>query len=215
MRRHILFDLDGTLIDSAESILTGMATVLAEAGITPRLPLERSLIGPPLRSTLARLTGEQDPERIAALAGRFTQWYDATGFRGSGVYPGIDALLPALRQRGHTLHIVTNKRLAPTLLILDWLGWRQHFALIDTQDRLPEQPLEGKDAVIARLLSEAGITAQQAVYVGDRLDDHVAAARNSLPCVIVAWGYGAGDALPAGTVGAQTTLQLAQQIAAA
>jgi phosphoglycolate phosphatase len=213
MRRHILFDLDGTLIDSADSILTGLSTVLAEAGISPRLPLERSLIGPPLRGTLARLAGDQDPARIAALAGRFTQWYDAGGFRGSTVYPGIDHLLPELCSRGHTLHIVTNKRLAPTRLILDWLGWHSYFDRIDTQDRVPEQPLASKDAVIGRLLFDAGITAANGVYVGDRLDDHLAAERNGLPCLMVAWGYGGQDPLPVGTVPAQTAQDLLQQLA--
>jgi phosphoglycolate phosphatase len=210
MPRHILFDLDGTLIDSADAILAGFAQVLKEEGLSPRYPIERSLIGPPLRSTLARLGGVDDPLRLERMAGRFIDWYDEIGYRGSKVYPGIAQMLAQLRQRGFALHIVTNKRLHPTRLILDWLGWGAWFRRVDTQDLRAADPLASKTEVLSRLLREERIASTDAMFVGDRLDDLRAATDNHVPCLVVAWGYGAGDVLPAGTVPVQSPAALVE-----
>lgn len=193
MYPHILFDLDGTLIDSADAILEGFRRVLAADGLAPRVPIDRSLIGPALRPTLARLSGCEDSARIEGLAKRFTTWYDDEGYRSSTVYPGIPELLARLHADGAQLHIVTNKRLRPTLLILDWLGWRPWFGRVDTQDLRAEAPLTAKADVLGRLLQEEGIARSSAVYVGDRIDDQQAAAAQQLDCILVAWGYGGGD----------------------
>ena len=196
MYQHILFDLDGTLIDSADAILEGFRRVVHDLGLTPLRPIDRRLIGPPLRQTLSSLTGIDDPEQLAHMAQRFSDWYDAEGYRGTTVYPGIAELLATLHAHGARLHVVTNKRLRPTRLILDWLGWRSYFERIDTQDMRADAPLTSKSAVLGRLLDELAIHHSEAIYVGDRLDDVQAAADHGLPCVTVGWGYGAADAIP-------------------
>jgi len=185
---HILFDLDGTLIDSAPSILAGFATVLARHAIEPQVPLDRNLIGPPLLPTLQRITGVDDPATLQAMAMTFKTSYDTEGYRHTAVYPGIDAALRALAQQA-TLYIVTNKRIHPTRLILDHLGWAALFNGVYAQDAF-EPPLLSKAAVIGEVLAKHGIDPADALYIGDRAEDGEAATANGLAFAWATWGYG-------------------------
>ncbi|MDP2795496.1 MAG: HAD hydrolase-like protein [Sulfurisoma sp.] len=90
---HLLFDLDDTPIDSAPSMLASMSAALMKCGITPIIPLDKSLIGPPLRDTLQRVTGIDNAERIESLVNAFKTHYDTDGYRETMVYPGIGAAL--------------------------------------------------------------------------------------------------------------------------
>ncbi|MBU3694943.1 MAG: hypothetical protein FGM40_08975 [Rhodocyclaceae bacterium] len=185
---NLLFDLDGTLIDSAPSILAGFNAVMERHGITPKVPLDSRLIGPPLLPTLARLCGSDDAAALQAMAATFKAWYDTEGYRLTAVYPGIDAALRDLATRA-TLHIVTNKRIHPTRQILDHLGWASLFAGVYAQDAF-EPPLASKAAVIGRVLTDHGIDPARALYVGDRAEDGEAATANGLRFAWAAWGYG-------------------------
>lgn len=185
----LIFDLDGTLIDSAPSILATFARVLEEAGISAQVPLQKSLIGPPLPETLAILTGINDPQRIQALIELFKQNYDGGSYRETLVYPGIANMLDALHGLGYQLHIATNKRYAPTRLIIDHLGWGQYFQSIHALDRYTPR-LPDKTALIRMLLAEHDLQPELALYIGDKTEDGIAAERNNLPFLAVAWGYG-------------------------
>lgn len=186
--KHLLFDLDGTLVDSAPSILAGFAAVAQRHGFAPRVPLDSGLIGPPLLPTLQRFSGIDEPAAVQDMAATFTAWYDTQGYRQTVVYAGIDDALRALAQRA-TLHIVTNKRILPTRLILDHLGWRERFASICSPDAF-DPALPSKAAVLCRVLAAHGISPAHALYVGDRTEDGEAATANALAFVWAGWGYG-------------------------
>lgn len=187
---HIIFDLDGTLIDSAPAILASFSAAFAAAGRTPVRPITDDIIGPPLTETLQLLSGSTDPATIDTLAEHFKAAYDGDGLKQTSAYPGVGDMLEQLRQHGITLHIATNKRLAPTRKILDLLGWRQHFDAIYALDMVTPR-LPNKAAMIGRLLAEHGIAPEQAAYVGDRLEDGESASANALPFYAATWGYGA------------------------
>lgn len=185
----IVFDLDGTLIDSAPSILAGFGAALAAAGLQPAEPLSPALIGPPLTATLTRLSGIDDPHRLAPMAATFKRYYDSEGYRLSTVYDGADAVLRALHADGVKLHLATNKRHAPTVQILDWLGWRELFRSVYALD-LPGRAFADKSAMLAAQLDDQQIDPARTLYVGDRDEDRVAAEHNGLAFVGVNWGYG-------------------------
>jgi phosphoglycolate phosphatase len=187
---HVLFDLDGTLIDSSRSILLGFDAALREHGLAPRVALDSRLIGPPLPEALRILSGEDDPQRLAALAKSFTDYYDTEGFKASDAYPGAGAMLDALRSAGLVLHIATNKRFLPTQRILQWLGWAGHFGEVYAIDKHPGARFADKASMIAYLMASLGLQSAHGVYVGDRDDDRAAATANGLPFVLAAWGYG-------------------------
>lgn len=185
----IIFDLDGTLVDSAPSILAGFKAVVERHGAVPRVPLDSRLIGPPLLPTLQRISGEDDAAALDAMATTFKHWYDHEGYTQTEVYPGVDAALRALAARA-ALYIVTNKRIRPTRQILTHLGWTPLFVGVYAQDAF-EPALPSKAAVIARALVLHDIAPATALYIGDRAEDGEAATANGVPFAWAQWGYGA------------------------
>jgi phosphoglycolate phosphatase len=187
--QHVIFDFDGTLVDSAPAILATFAQVLEEAGLAPVVPLDQSLIGPPLIPTLQKISGSSDPELIDLLVKRFKTEYDENKLPLTVAYHGVSALLPALRECGVSLHIATNKRERPTLRLLDLFEWRKLFASVYCIDTPPSGSPD-KTEMLARLLIEQLLPKTSSVFVGDTLSDASAAAGNDIPFLAVGWGYG-------------------------
>lgn len=190
MPPDILFDLDGTLIDSSPGILASFARVLAAHGLAPAVPLEASLIGPPLAVTLAQVSGVANEILLARLVEAFKADYDSEGYRSTEVFPGVAEGLAQLAAAGHRLYIVTNKRMVPTRNILEALGLARHFASIHTRDETAP-PAPSKAAVTARLLARYAIDTARACFVGDSDEDAAAARENGLAFIHAAYGYGA------------------------
>ena len=190
---HILFDLDGTLIDSAPAILASFRAAFSQTGIAPAVAIDESVIGPPLTETLQLLSGSTDPAVIGRLAEAFKASYDGAGYRETAAYAGVGELLAELAGAGLTLSIATNKRIHPTRLILDHLGWRGHFTHVYALDLISPR-LPNKAAMIARLLADQDIAKEQAIYIGDRSEDGESADANGLPFIAVTWGYGSLNA---------------------
>jgi phosphoglycolate phosphatase len=186
---QVLFDLDGTLIDSAPAILASYREAFAATARAPVITIDDAIVGPPLLETLQMLAGTEEPAVIDALAAAFKASYDSTGYRETAAYAGVGALLEALVASGCTLSIATNKRLHPTQLILEHLGWSRHFAAVYALDLFTPR-LAHKAAMIARLMADRGIAAEDAVYVGDRSEDGESADANALPFIAATWGYG-------------------------
>jgi phosphoglycolate phosphatase len=210
-QRTLVFDLDGTLIDSAPSILQGYAAAFAATGVTPQRAFTADLVGPPLRTTLKQILGRSDEAALDALVEAFKRFYDTEGFRASQVYEGIDSLLAELSAQSAPLYLATNKRWHPTQLILEHLNWTPHFRAAHALDG-PQPPVANKGALLRWMVSAYGLQASECLYVGDRDEDGEAAEAAGMPFQRVPWGYGQGlaDALPP----AQATRQLADALRA-
>jgi phosphoglycolate phosphatase len=186
---HIVFDLDGTLIDSAPAILASFREAFAQTGIVPVCAIDDSIIGPPLTETLQLMSGSDDPALIGRLAEAFKASYDSTGYQATAAYAGVGALLADLAAAGRCLSIATNKRIHPTRLILAHLGWDNFFSHVYALDLFTPR-LPNKAVMIGRLLADQGIAREQAIYIGDRSEDGESADANGLPFIAVTWGYG-------------------------
>lgn len=190
MPPDILFDLDGTLIDSSPGILASFQRVLDAGGLRPAVPLESSLIGPPLGETLKRITGIEDEAALAGLIEAFKRDYDNAGFRQTLAFDGVAEGLAQLAAAGSRLFIVTNKRLVPTRKILDALGLAGYFTGVHTRDETaPMAP--SKSAVTKRVIARYAITPGNAFFVGDSDEDRQAAEENGILFVHAIYGYGA------------------------
>ncbi len=191
--KNIIFDLDGTLIDSAPGIIGCFRQILADRALQPVRPLDDSLIGPPLRDTLRALTGlADDDHRLNLLVEDFKSHYDRAACLTTPAYAGITPALQALKARGISLHIATNKRILPTQRIVENLGWEALFTSIYARDSF-SPPLKSKAQLIQRLLLEQGIGAAHSIYVGDTQEDGKSARENQMPFWAVLWGYGQFD----------------------
>ncbi|MDZ4135183.1 MAG: HAD hydrolase-like protein, partial [Paracoccaceae bacterium] len=137
----IIFDLDGTLIDSAPDIHAVANRVLTEAGFAPlTVPQVRGVIGKGVPHLVERLleTAGQDPAgpHHAPMVARFNAAYEtAVGL--TLCYPGVVAALDALAASGFILGICTNKPVSPARAVLRHLGLLDRFALVIGGDSLP------------------------------------------------------------------------------
>lgn len=187
--RHIVFDLDGTLIDSAAAILSTFASIFEHAGIAPVQPLTQDLIGPPLPEIMASLVPAEKTALVPALIAAFKNQYDRHGYKETLVYPGIGEVLEALVEMNFSIFIATNKRIHPTRLIVNHLQWNGLFAGVYALDSF-DPPFTGKAGLLSRLREQLDWDESSAIYVGDRPEDAAAARHASLPFMQAAWGYG-------------------------
>ena len=185
----VLFDLDGTLIDSAPAILASFRKAFDATGIPSVMPIEASVIGPPLVETLQLLSGTTDAPVIERLSAHFKKSYDSDGFKATTAYDGVEDMLRTLAGRGQRLYVATNKRIFPTRLILHHLGWDRLFKAVYALD-LFDPRLADKAAMIERLMNDHALSVDHSVYVGDREEDGRSAAANALPFYAATWGYG-------------------------
>lgn len=187
--KQIIFDLDGTLIDSADSILLAFKGAFAQADITPVQSLTKSIIGPPLKETLKYLSDSNDPNTINLLADLFMEQYDTVGYKETVVFDQIDEMLTRLNQMPVDLYIATNKRIKPTMLILDHLGWLSYFKGIYALDE-PTVLANDKTMLIANILAKHQMLARDSYYIGDTIGDKQAAEGNALHFSYANWGFG-------------------------
>lgn len=154
------------------------------------MPLEKSLIGPPLRETVQALVGSGTSHSIDIILQDFKNYYDHEGFKSAEPYPGIKDMLESLTAHSIPLYLATNKRLLPTQKIIEHLGWGNNFKSTYSIDKVIIKPFADKAQMIAELLSKQGINPYNAVYIGDRLEDYKASKSNNLSTILVQWGYG-------------------------
>lgn len=187
--KNIIFDLDGTLIDSAPSILAGFSHVFEVNHLELIKPLTPDVIGPPLIPTLSVLSGIHDEKKLKKLAADFKEYYDVEGCILGKPYLGVSEGLKELAKLGINLHIATNKRFLPTQKIARHLGWDKIFSSIYTLDK-NEVCFKSKSSMIQGQLNDLDIPPRDTVYVGDRLEDMEAALTNQVKFIGVSWGYG-------------------------
>ena len=193
---HILFDLDGTLVDPREGIVGSIQYALQALGEPPRDPsyLAR-FIGPPLAETFRTLLGTDDPGRVWEAIAAYRARFVATGIHQNIVYEGIREGLCALCDAGLALRVVTSKLGEYAERIVDARGLRSYFVGVHGSTLDGERTEKG--ALIRHVLVSEALPPQAVVMVGDRVHDVVGARENGVACVAVRLGYGSPKELDA------------------
>ncbi len=189
MIRHVIFDLDGTLIDSLPGIGCSVEAALAACGITaPPFDL-KPLIGPPIRQILATVAGASDDPTLDRLERAFRSSYDSEGWRKTVRQPGATETLETLRARGMALWLVTNKPRLSTGMILRELALEAFFREVVCRDS-QTPPFASKSQMVRDLLDRRGLDPRDCVLVGDTTEDAHAAEEAGIRCALVPHGYG-------------------------
>jgi len=187
---YLVFDLDGTLSDPKVGILHSTNFALARFGYPPlRADAVDAYIGPPLDFAFRQITGSEDDASIQALIAGYREAYARVGYAENTLYPGIASVLETLSQADVKLAVCTSKRVDFAESILKLHRIRHHFTFVDGGDvGIP------KYRQLHQLIKN-GVLSENAVMVGDRDIDLVAARRNGLASAGVTWGYGSREEL--------------------
>jgi phosphoglycolate phosphatase len=189
MIRTAVFDLDGTLVDSAPDIHAALDRMAAARGFAPYSRAEVvAMIGDGVRKLVERaLAARGQPFSNAALA-TFSADYTARAVEQTTLFPGIADAVAQLQCTGWQLAICTNKPAAATAAMLEQLGVASHFAAVGAGDSFPTKKPDPEH--LRATLSAAGGRRERAVMIGDHRNDMVAARGLGIPAVFVRWGYG-------------------------
>jgi phosphoglycolate phosphatase len=206
MIRIAVFDLDGTLVDSAPDLHAALDRLMASLGLPG---FERTdvvgMIGDGVQVLVERaLAARGEPFHPAAL-GRFVADYSAHAAVETRLFDGITAALEQLAAAGWRFAVCTNKPVAPARTLLRDLGLSGHFAAIGGGDSYAVRKPDPRH--LLETLREAGGDASRAVMIGDHRNDMAAAAGAGVPAIFAAWGYGRPD-MAAGAAVASTPAEL-------
>lgn len=187
-----LFDLDGTLLDSAPDMLATVNRMLAARRRPPlTLPDIRPVVSRGARAMAAVAFPELDAEGVAALVPEFLAVYAEELGRHSVLFDGVPPMLDALEAAGTRWGIVTNKPEYLAARILPQLGWQARCAVLVGGDTLPER--KPHPLPLLHAADAMGVAPGDCVYVGDDARDIVAARAAGMPSVVALWGYRLDD----------------------
>lgn len=193
----VLFDLDGTLVDTAPDLIGTLNTLLVQRGYRPVAVAEsKHLVGRGARALLehgfAEAGARPEEARDPALFDAFIADYVARIADRSRPFDGAVAALDRLAGRGAILAVATNKRTDLSLALLDALDLTRRFAAVVGPDRVSARKPSG--AHLRDAVALAGGDPGRAVMVGDSTIDTGAARDAAMPCIVAGFGY--NDAAP-------------------
>jgi phosphoglycolate phosphatase len=202
--RLIVFDMDGTLIDTQALISEHMGAAFSSLGLPPPAPAEiRNIIGLSLPVAVGQLAKTEDVDLIEGLVGQYRSLYKTSlehDIDREPLYPGARAAIERLKDQPDTiLGVATGKGLSGVTRILGNHGIAGHFVTLQTPDHNPSKPHPG---MLLRAMAETGAEPAATVMVGDTTYDMELARAAGCHAVAVSWGYHAADTLLAAGAGA-------------
>jgi phosphoglycolate phosphatase len=194
----VLFDLDGTIVDSEAEITRSLAHTFSTMGVpVPDAETLRSYVGPPLLDSLRMTGGFTDADAWEAL-NVYRDHYDLH-LLSSPVFPGVAGVLQRLQAAGMPVALATSKPESMARAVLEHNDLAKYFTVVAGASEDEERSTKA-DVVREALhrLAAHGVDTADAVMVGDRAYDTHGALANGVPTILVEWGYGspaeAGDA---------------------
>lgn len=183
-----LFDLDGTLLDSAPDMLATVNAMRAERGRGPMaLDALRPHVSKGARAMLAAAFADVAVETRESWVPEFLAMYERELGRHGAPFEGIETMLGALEAAGSRWGIVTNKPEYLARLLLSLLGWESRCAVLIGGDTLAARKPDPLPLTVAA--ERLGVAPSACVYVGDDERDIVAARAAGMPSVVALWGY--------------------------
>jgi len=191
---HLLFDLDGTLIDSREGVVHCFLYGLTEAGVeAPAIEALTQYVGPPLAESFAALIPNSDPRLVEVAIAAYRRRFEQVGIFENKLYPGMKDTLEKLSALGHSRCVVTAKPHKYARQILDRLEIAHLFKAVYGPELAQRQ--YSKESLIRKACNEQDLRPDETAMIGDRAEDILGAKENGLRSVGVTWGYGGQEEL--------------------
>ena len=187
MIKNVIFDLDGTLLDTKAGIFESIAYAVQQLGY-PALSAQKmeTFLGPPLPDSFVRNYGCSEEEAQRA-AGVFREYYQAGAMLHAKPYRGMYALCTRLKRNGIRMAVATYKREDYALTLLRHFGFDRWCSPMHGAD--PENRLKKED-IIRMCQAEMGADAENCVLIGDTVHDAAGALRAGTPFLAVTYGFG-------------------------
>lgn len=196
--KYILFDMDGVILDSRESILDAMRFTLKEYGRELSPDDEKKIIGPPLHRIYTEIFGF-DPDTAIQAMNVYRKRYDDFSYRLAHAFEGVEEMLQELEAHGKKLMLATARMATTAEFMLETVGVRDHFCFIgglDPQGLNGSGSLTSKEDVIRHVLTENDIFDKEyAVMIGDREEDILGGKSHGLLTVGALYGFGSESEL--------------------
>lgn len=185
----VIFDQDGTLVDSLPGIEFSANVAFHACGMTHAPVQLRGIIGPPIRFILSQAGGVTDPHQLDDLEAAFRKSYDTQGWQKAPCFPNVSQTLQAMRLSRHRLFVATNKPRDITIRILRSHDIMKYFDAVVTRDsRKPAFSTKGE--MLEFLIASHGLQKSHCIFVGDTQEDADAASECSIEFAFASYGYG-------------------------
>ena len=187
MYRLVIFDLDGTILDTIADLADALNHTLAQNSF-PEKTLEetRSMVGRGLRNLVKDASCTSDGEMIDKLHSEMVSYYSEHSAVKTAPYPGITDMLKELRSRGIRIAVLSNKRDSVTAFLCS----RFFPGLLDAvRGETPGIPMKPSPEPVLSLIDKIGVPADETVYVGDSEVDITTSRNAGIDCLTVTWGF--------------------------
>lgn len=190
MKKLVIFDLDGTLLNTIADLACSTNYALGKLGINAH-PLESypTFVGNGIRKLFERAlpVSVRTPEMVEKVRELFLPYYDAHNADLTTIYPGITELLKELQKKGVQLSVASNKYQSATEKLMEHYFPEIHFvSVLGQREGIPVKPDKG---IILDTLNAAGVSAEETLYVGDSGVDMQTAKNGGVESVGVTWGF--------------------------
>ena len=190
MKKLVIFDLDGTLLDTIADLAESANYALKQLGY-PTHPVEviRTYVGNGINKLLERSlpADEQTEENVMRMRTHFIPYYDAHNADLSAPYPGIVALLEELQAKGLMIAVASNKYQEATVKLV-----KHYFPMIDFVEVLGQREginVKPDPTIVFDILKKAGVSKEETLYVGDSGVDMQTAINAGVDAIGVTWGF--------------------------
>jgi phosphoglycolate phosphatase len=186
LSKAIIFDFDGTLVDSEITIYQCFQSITNYLAPERIEYAKNILIGPPLRDTASEILGPNHQNQLDQFVKLFIEMHDEHAIKNTQPYPDVIETLKKLNAKKVSMAIATNKRHAPTIKLINHYNWQDYFITIECSD--DKSFIRNKDEMIQEILKNNNFN--KAFFVGDTVNDGLSANLNQLPFILAHYGYG-------------------------
>ena len=187
MTKALIFDFDGTLVDSEQAIYQCFQSITKKLAPNRVEYAKNILIGPPLRDTASEILGHEHQDSLDEFVQLFIAMHDEQVIEHTQTYPDVIQVLKQLHTQNIPMAVATNKRLVPTQKLIDHFDWNDYFQSVECSDS--QSQIRNKDAMIQDIINQ-NKSFHRSYFVGDTVNDGLSANLNQLSFIKACYGYG-------------------------